>query len=83
VAVVAAIFGLGLGGSAQVPAAAAAATNKHMTGQPGPLILDSKARPVWFTNAGVPVEQFQQETYEGKPALVLGESQRVEVVSEH
>jgi hypothetical protein len=44
---------------------------KPMTGQGGPLILDSRLRPVWFlpTPTNVVTLDLKQQTFEGKPAL--------------
>lgn len=46
-------------------------TGKPMTGQGGPLILDSRLRPVWFfpTPTNVVTLDLKQQTFEGKPAL--------------
>jgi hypothetical protein len=41
--------------------------------QSGPLILDGKLQPVWFSNRGGGLLAFQQETYEGHPVLVWAE----------
>ncbi|HTU97617.1 MAG TPA: arylsulfotransferase family protein [Solirubrobacteraceae bacterium] len=42
-----------------------------MTGEGGPLILDSKLQPVWFLPIGTNVTStnLQQQTYNGKPVL--------------
>jgi len=46
-------------------------TGKPMTGQGGPLILDSRLRPVWFfpTPTSVVTLDLKQQTFKGKPAL--------------
>ena len=46
-------------------------TGGLMTGQGGPLILDSHLRPVWFfpTSTSVVTLDLKQQTFEGKPAL--------------
>jgi hypothetical protein len=43
-----------------------------MTGEGGPLILDTKLRPVWFRPGGTGVvsADLQQETFDGQPVLV-------------
>lgn len=43
-----------------------------MTGEGGPLIVDSRLRPVWFEPVGTGqlAANLQQETYAGKPVLV-------------
>lgn len=48
-----------------------------MTGQGGPLILDSRLRPVWFHSVGSKLasSDLQQETYAGKPVLVWWQGQ--------
>ena len=48
-----------------------------MTGEGGPLILDSHLRPVWFkpVGAGIESSDLQQETYLGKPVLVWWQGQ--------
>ena len=42
-----------------------------MTGEGGPLILDSKLRPVWVLPVGTDVAStnLRQQTYNGKPVL--------------
>ncbi len=57
------------------------AQRRGMTGQPGPLILDSKAQPIWFMHTADFLD-FEQETYEGKPVLVL-EGRALDVLNEH
>lgn len=54
----------------------------HSTGQSGPMILDSKAQPVWFekTNAAL---DFDQDAYRGKPVLVEVRNDAVVVLNEH
>jgi hypothetical protein len=51
-------------------------------GQSGPMIVDSQLQPVWF---GGPrsVFDFGQQTYRGKPALVLAAPQSLVVLDEH
>lgn len=43
-----------------------------MTGEGGPLILDSELEPVWFypVGTGVVSTDLEQETYQGKPVLL-------------
>ena len=47
------------------------ATGGALTGQSGPLILDSKLQPVWFkpTPTSAVALDLKQQTFEGKPAL--------------
>ena len=49
--------------------------NSANTDQAGPLILDSKLQPVWFTNTGGGLV-FQQETYDGHPVLVWTQGEK-------
>jgi hypothetical protein len=51
-----------------------AAPKGHVAGQFGPLILDSRARPVWFMRVSGQAWNLQQETYRGKPVLVWFEA---------
>ncbi|MFC4001881.1 arylsulfotransferase family protein [Prauserella oleivorans] len=41
------------------------------SGQPGPLIVDDQGQPIWFapSPAGVAVQDFKAQTYQGKPVL--------------
>jgi hypothetical protein len=59
-----------------------AARGPRLVGQPGPMILDSQTRPVWFLNAAN-VEAYQQETYQGRQVLVMVRGSRVVVLNEH
>jgi hypothetical protein len=70
-------------------------TGKPMTGQSGPLILDSQLRPVWFLPlpTNVVALDLKQQTFGGKPALSWWQgvvsntgatvSGTVEVVNQH
>lgn len=49
--------------------------------QGGPLILDSYARPIWFSPVPGQGDDLQQETYEGKPVLVWFETGSVQPVA--
>ncbi len=51
--------------------------------QAGPLIVDSRARPVWFLPGRAPAEDFEQETYHGKPVLVFTRGRAIDVLNEH
>jgi hypothetical protein len=51
-------------------------------GQSGPMLLDSRAQPVWFEHA-INVLDFGQEIYQGKPVLVMVRGFRVLVLNEH
>lgn len=71
------------------------AASGPMIGEGGPLILDSRLRPVWVQPAGTTVvsADLQQETYDGQPVLVwwrglitksgATESGQVVVVDQH
>jgi hypothetical protein len=50
---------------------AARVVGQGATGQGGPLILDSRARPLWFLPTQGQAFDLQQETYRGKPVLVF------------
>jgi hypothetical protein len=66
-----------------------------LTGEGGPLILDSKLQPVWFLPIGTDVTStnLRQQTYNGKPALTYWKgvvtntgastSGEVDIVDEH
>jgi len=66
-----------------------------MTGEGGPLILDSKLQPVWFLPIGTNVTStnLEQQTYKGKPVLTYWKgvvtntgastSGEVDIVDEH
>jgi hypothetical protein len=55
-------------------------------GQAGPMILDSRARPIWFRavskHAGE-ILDFEQETYLGKPVLLWVQGHKLVVVNQH
>ncbi len=51
--------------------------------QSGPLIMDDKARPVWFRPTPSSILDFEQETYLGAPVLVWIQGSEVHVVDRH
>lgn len=53
------------------------------SGQSGPLIVDSRARPVWFLHVRAAGTEFEQETYHGKPVLVFSRGRTMVVMNEH